>query len=534
MPSSPGLCDSALTIVPPILPGETILSHVMRMALMSASSSVKPMAAKLFGLSTIQPPLIIPSNLTQYVRKTEPVFTDVDEVVRDHTLYPILEPFLSSEARATITNHLWNGSAAKSVFAYLGFANKSSASQVTLGMCVECVVEDEALYGVAFWHREHQLPAVSSCGHHATALVGGCRTCAFSVTSSRVARLPRSACWCGKPHAQLERLSSDLSKDADARMSRMLVEALRAPPPKAMRPEDWCGLYNARARELGYGRGRHLATPAFEADFVNQFGEELLNHYGAFGRQGCLWLRRAITQVAPFASCLKHFLVADFLYGSWDEYCDAALRYLAQRAPAALTGGPKKRPAVSTGDKVIRERHRTTIRKFMLSQPGATRTKVRLGCGEAFNFLVQFDVKWLYDFLPSQRNRSFRGLPSSAQYLLALDEELLGHVRTKHALLVHPDTRPRRITRSALLVDAARGQEAVAGKFILPKLELFLYAAIETKLQYQVRRATWIFRHPLCVPDGLSALQFSAKSTGLPQARILDALSKMELASQCE
>jgi hypothetical protein len=545
MPTSSGLRDSALTIVPPILPGETVLSHVMRIALLTGSPNLKPLAVRLFGLSSIQPPLIIPSNLTQYVRITEPVFIDVDEVVRKHTLYPILESFLSGPAKAAIESHFWNGGAAKGVYAYLGFTTKSPTSQPRLGMCLKCVVENEALYGVAFWHREHQLPGLNSCGYHASPLVGGCGTCEFSVTSSKVARLPRSVCWCGKPHVELARLSGDLSKEADARISRLLVESLRFPLPEAMRPEDWCTLYSARARELGYRRGQHLATGSFEADFIARFGEELLTHYGALGRLGCRWLSKGVPQVVPFSSCLKHFLVADFLYGSWDAYCEAALRYLAQPPLVALTKIQKKKPAVPAGVSdilkknpvvpagvnVITEQHRNTIRQFVLLNPCATRTKVRLGCGPAFYFLGNFDKTWLYDFLPTQRNGSHYGLRTSAQYLLTLDRNLLNKAKTKHALLVHPDTRPRRISRQALLRGITGGKGSVAKKRHLPNLMAFLNTVVETTLQFQIRRAVWIMSHPLSVPDGFSALQFAAKSTKLSQAKILSALAKVELPS---
>jgi hypothetical protein len=544
MPTSPGLRDSALTIVPPILPGETVLSHVMRIALMTGRPNLKPLAVKLFGVTAIQPPLLIPSNLTQYVRKTEPVFTNVDEVVREHTLYPILKCFLSGPARAAIKSHCWDGGVSKGVYAHLGFTTKNPASQPRLGMCLKCVVEDEALYGVAFWHREHQLPGLNSCGYHASPLVGGCGTCELSSTSSRVARLPRSVCWCGKPHVELVRLSGVLSKEADARISRLLVESLRFPLPEAMRPEDWCTLYSARARELGYRRGQHLATGAFEADFIARFGKELLTHYGALGRMGCRWLNKGVPQVKPFSSCLKHFLVADFLYGSWDEYCGAALRYLAQ-PPLTLTKILKKKPAVSAavtdilkkkpiapaGVNMIIEQHRDTIRHFVQLNPFATRTKVRLGCGPACRFLGNFDKTWLYDFLPTQGNGSHYGSRTSAKYLLTLDQKLLNKAKAKHTLLVHPDTRPRRISRQALLSGITGGKGFVAKNCNLPNLMAFLNTAVETTLQFQIRRAVWIMSHPLSVPDGFSALKFAAKSTKLSQAKILNALSKVELPS---
>jgi hypothetical protein len=523
---------AAFTIVPPIFPSETILGHVMRIAMVSGGSNIKPLARKLFGLSTIEPPLIIPSNLTQYVNETTPVFADADEAIREHTLYSIMEPYLAPEARSVVIEHLRHGSAARSVYAYLGFANKNATSRASLRMCTMCVISDEARCGVAFWHREHQLPGVSSCGHHSVALVTGCGTCETSLTSSRVLRLPRTTCWCGKPHKTILHFQTDHAKAADVRISRMLIAALRAPLPSTLLPFDWCDFYNSKAKALGYAKGRNLATPKIEADFLELFGEELLTQYGAHGRQGCLWLRRAVTRVAPFASCIKHLLLADFLFGSWDEYSNAAMRHKEHSTFTAREPGPANGTPLAAAAPELLNRHRSTIRKFSEGNPGATRTQARIRYGSAVNFLCKFDKGWLDKMLPTRRNNSFRGLQSSTQYLASLEIELLSAATGTYDLLTHAKTRPRRITRRALFVGATRGQEAVSGNFVFPKLEELLKGMIESKLQYQLRRARWILNNPSSVPEGSTPLRFASHSTGLSQEKIIRELAVLESAAR--
>lgn len=47
-------------------------------------------------------------------------------------------------------------------------------SQLTLKMCPACVQEDIRQFGVAYWHRAHQIPAIESCYKHQHQLVHVC------------------------------------------------------------------------------------------------------------------------------------------------------------------------------------------------------------------------------------------------------------------------------------------------------------------------------------------------------------------------
>jgi hypothetical protein len=43
--------------------------------------------------------------------------------------------------------------------------------------CIRCVLDDRDRFGFAYFHREHQLPAVTVCWKHASILADGCRHC---------------------------------------------------------------------------------------------------------------------------------------------------------------------------------------------------------------------------------------------------------------------------------------------------------------------------------------------------------------------
>lgn len=64
--------------------------------------------------------------------------------------------------------------------------------------CHMCVVEDQELYGLPYWHLSHQPPEVTACAHHAVRLLDACPWCG-KPTSYESLRLPTNACKrCGK------------------------------------------------------------------------------------------------------------------------------------------------------------------------------------------------------------------------------------------------------------------------------------------------------------------------------------------------
>lgn len=64
--------------------------------------------------------------------------------------------------------------------------------------CPECVIHDEDVHGVTYYHRDHQIPGVFHCQVHNVGLVSGCSACGFCVTNLVEQNIPPSQNIC--PH----------------------------------------------------------------------------------------------------------------------------------------------------------------------------------------------------------------------------------------------------------------------------------------------------------------------------------------------
>jgi hypothetical protein len=69
--------------------------------------------------------------------------------------------------------------------------------------CQHCMREDEARYGLAFWHTVHQIPGVYHCPTHQIPLLGPCLGCGRSQGADHAWNLPALTC----PHCGAHRFS---------------------------------------------------------------------------------------------------------------------------------------------------------------------------------------------------------------------------------------------------------------------------------------------------------------------------------------
>ncbi|MGV2291889.1 TniQ family protein [Trinickia sp. YCB016] len=60
--------------------------------------------------------------------------------------------------------------------------------------CRQCMQDDEAQFGLAFWHTVHQIPGIYHCPTHGEQLLGACLGCGRSQGSEREWNLPALSC----------------------------------------------------------------------------------------------------------------------------------------------------------------------------------------------------------------------------------------------------------------------------------------------------------------------------------------------------
>jgi len=89
-------------------------------------------------------------------------------VIKRHTQLPYYEPFLTPQ-QVDDANILMAGNG-KGLMLRLGLIASRLEFASRVRFCFDCVQQDMACVGAAYWHRVHQLPGVLICPHHGTPL----------------------------------------------------------------------------------------------------------------------------------------------------------------------------------------------------------------------------------------------------------------------------------------------------------------------------------------------------------------------------
>lgn len=162
---------------PPIYPDETVYSYVARLHLYWGETNHRKTAKRWFGKSPISIDQRLPIGLDFLAKSSGNCVVDL---LTNHTYFPLFAAFSSNQERL---QRALLSSSGQSV------ANASSVSQAgfeALGgswYCPDCVEQDRANFGIAYWHLTHQMHGVTCCPIHAIKLFQMCH-------SSRMFHLP--------------------------------------------------------------------------------------------------------------------------------------------------------------------------------------------------------------------------------------------------------------------------------------------------------------------------------------------------------
>lgn len=93
----------------------------------------------------------------------------VDRLIREHTLFPLYEPFLPAQRSQRVRKGMQERDEGKT-YQSLGISGRTVPAPRWLRFCYECVTQDKEEHGVCYWHRVHQVPGVKVCPKHGTLL----------------------------------------------------------------------------------------------------------------------------------------------------------------------------------------------------------------------------------------------------------------------------------------------------------------------------------------------------------------------------
>jgi hypothetical protein len=153
--------------VPSLLTDELLYSFLGRLLIYNVFTNPREYLIDLFGTKDIIPSVDLPTALDTLQRRldTQSPFFSADELIDTGTLYPYHRPFLTPVRHDRVKSILLNGGA-KALKTLMGRVANRFGANPDLRYCHLCRKEDIETQGVAYWHRTHQLPGVTSCAIH--------------------------------------------------------------------------------------------------------------------------------------------------------------------------------------------------------------------------------------------------------------------------------------------------------------------------------------------------------------------------------
>ncbi|MEG3346755.1 MULTISPECIES: TnsD family Tn7-like transposition protein [unclassified Pseudoalteromonas] len=150
-----------------IFPDETLCSFLSRQVMASGCPSCRVAQQSLWGNHNLQLNTNFPS-LIPWISDNfgiHPV-----ELLDNHTCLNYFKPYLGQSKYELVKQALLTGDV-EFVQKWLGITSNRVKESGSLYYCPECVNDDLEQYGVAYWHRTHQLHGLITCPAHAQQLL---------------------------------------------------------------------------------------------------------------------------------------------------------------------------------------------------------------------------------------------------------------------------------------------------------------------------------------------------------------------------
>ncbi len=259
--------------------------------------------------------------LTPFIRQLgREAGIDPDELILNHTVFPYVTAFMSSEAAGRLrTLLLSDRSEVRTNLA--PYTQSVTQGLAYRRICPRCITEDLERYGESYWHREHLLPAVYICPLHQGPLIETALPVRYGMRHWTYT-LPHEVA--GTPLNPVP--SPEIQLDIAARSAALFTNPHIE--------KDWLGHYRALAFLKGYGKEHFINGTQMAWDLLAFYGSSFLEETGCRLTSGAkgFWpplMVRTGTQ-EPF-SPPKHILLQTYL-----ENCSTDQKLVSYTLP-----GPK-------------------------------------------------------------------------------------------------------------------------------------------------------------------------------------------------
>jgi hypothetical protein len=289
-------------LFPKALPDETIFSLVCRFHLLAAQASFKGQTLPLLGINGSRPSNEFPSFLPNLAKVSG---INLEFLIKRMTSLHYYEPFIDKCDYQMLSEALRTGETSN-LQSKLGMvANRITPGQY-LKYCPLCSDYDENKFGVAYWHKVHQLVGLTVCPIHQCHLVEVKRKSVRIILPYNQSSFEGGV----SEECELSKIIVDEFKDTKASLSR----------------NDLNQIYMNQLSELGFitqaGHIRQQQLKLFIADKLGVLSccssvFKLLSFQSTQGHYPeCLFYASHCNHQP-----IKHFFFIYVLFGSWSNFC---------------------------------------------------------------------------------------------------------------------------------------------------------------------------------------------------------------------
>lgn len=427
--------------LPPILPalrhGETLYSWAGMVHRWCGSSNALATSTALYGAPYTALLHDFPARIHELSARTGGLLGAPEDLALNRTLLGFFLACQNRESAGLLLRRVLEDSVPDLKFR-LGIPASRLGAAHPLKGCADCMSEDEATYGTAHWHIDHQIPSVWVCPRHGTVLwYADTRSTPVHLRDWILPRLGSEPRWV-RPQLEGSSARNKLSKIAQ------FAIALSTESPGALEGATLAASYRTRMAALGMATENGQLRLTDLAKAVTSFVEGLENLPG-FGNQrlndqAAIICAPTISRRRPRpAHPHKHVCLMALLFDDWEDF---KILYEHSQYRAANS-------ELDLAHSLPRLRNLETNRKVFLSIMCACPQSVR-GAAKAAGVSTATGLQWAaaaghriarrpkkIDAVFLQRLREL--LPTGKEKQVLANEVGISPVTLSRLLATHPD-----------------------------------------------------------------------------------------------
>ena len=254
----------------------------------------------------------LPTGLGRFAERTAPVWPGgVDQILEEHTVWPVYRPFLTALSASRAYHRIVNGPSG-SLQLTLGDATSRLRLQPYVQGCPVCLAEDALHCGYGYLHVEHQLPGVNACHRHRIALIA----------ASPGDDLDFEQNW--RPDAgRIDTASPKMLQPGMVEFAALAAALHTAHIPR-LTPKLLALAYLERLRALRLvTMGGHLRSQALAKAVVVRYSGPMLTQLGVSRRAIANWMPSMLNRQQRGHHPIKHLLLIGTLFGDIEAFLEA-------------------------------------------------------------------------------------------------------------------------------------------------------------------------------------------------------------------